>query len=100
MVKMKRKNEVKHRATPNSWLPPIHKFFLEMQILRHKQLLNNKRTHIHANILPNTRPWTNSKRNPWRQNYGFLNYRVGQKDEKNSTTYDSISTRERGKFSF
>lgn len=44
-----------------------------MQILRYTQLLNNKCAHVHANILPNTRPWTDSQRNPRRQDYGFLN---------------------------
>lgn len=27
---------------------------------------------IHSYVFPNTRPWTNSHGNPWRQNNGFL----------------------------
>lgn len=43
-----------------------------MQVLGHTQLLNNKSMDIHSYVFPNTRPWTNSHGNPWRQNNGFL----------------------------
>lgn len=54
-------------------LPSINKFFLEVQVLRNLQLLNNKSMDVDSNVLPHSRPRPKSKSHPWRQNYGFLN---------------------------
>lgn len=47
-------------------LPSVHKFLFEVQVLSRAQLLNNEGVDIHTNVLPNARPRTDSKCNPWR----------------------------------
>ena len=55
-------------------LPSIYKFFFEAQIFRSLKLFDNQCVDIDFNVFPNTWPWTDSKSNPWGQNYGFLHH--------------------------
>jgi hypothetical protein len=51
----------------------INKLFHEFQVLRNTQLLHSQLTHIHPNVVPDTRPWPpDGQCNTWGQHNGFL----------------------------
>ncbi|MFS7991170.1 hypothetical protein Hanom_Chr12g01067671 [Helianthus anomalus] len=50
----------------------INEFFFEVKILGNSELLNDEGVNIDPDILPNTRPETNGKGDPWREDDCFL----------------------------
>lgn len=66
------KTKKSHLRSQKKVLPSIHKFLFEVQVLSHSQLLNNQSVDVNSDVFPNTRPWTDSKSHPWRQNNSFL----------------------------
>ena len=87
MQNIMKSEDKKKRLRWKLWrtLPSLNKLLLETQILSRKQLINNKHVHIHPQILPNTRPWSNSQSHKWWQHYGFLHR------TKNTTKWNTKS---------